>query len=82
MIHSLTPNMDICGACGRKIAGVPMIGFCAIPGFPHEQLTYAICRRCMPKPRKGLSPDQLARLDARIDARIAELGLASKPGRH
>jgi hypothetical protein len=65
--------MNACTLCSAHLKSVPALGVYLVGH--RGAIQYPLCLKCIKLAQKGLSPDQLRRLDDKLEKRATELGL-------
>lgn len=65
--------MNACTLCSTPLKAVPALGIYIVGHLGAIQ--YPLCTKCIQAAQKGLSPNQLRRLDHLLEKRAVELGL-------
>ena len=66
-------DMNVCALCARRIKASQHVGLYVVG--TRAAIGYALCKTCGPKARRGLPPDELRKLDAKLEAEAVAYGL-------
>lgn len=65
--------MNACTLCSTPLKAIPALGNYLVGH--RGAIHYPLCQKCIKLAQKGLPPDQLRRLDQKLEQRATELGL-------
>lgn len=71
--HPYCAAMNACTLCSAPLKAVPALGIYLVGH--RGAIQYPLCLKCIKVAQKGLPPDQLRRLDQKLEQRATELGL-------
>jgi len=64
-----------CALCNQRMQAAEHLAFYIVGA--RAALGYVLCKKCGPQAQRGLPPDQLRKLDNKLEAEAERLGLTS-----
>lgn len=71
--YTYNSAMNQCTVCDKHLAHIRAIGIYLVGD--RGAIHYPLCERCYKVAKKGFAPDQLRKLDQKMEQRAVELGL-------
>jgi hypothetical protein len=68
-------DMNVCALCARRIKTSQHVGLYVVGD--RAAIGYALCKTCGKQARRGLPPDQLSKLDAKLEAEAVAYGFTA-----
>lgn len=68
-------DTSCCALCERRIQSSQHVGMYMVGA--HAAIGYALCKLCGQQARRGIPPDQLRKLDQKLEAEAVRLGITN-----